>query len=223
MVPVNYRLGIPELDEHTDGIEEGTNLVIMGPSMSGKDSFAFSVLSEGIDAGDGTIYVTTKYSGEEVLEEYEGTGMDPERFGVVDCVSQNQGITEAAEEGNIKLTSSPNDMTGIGIKVSELLEEFYENKGLEHNRICLNSVSTLLMYSNLQTVFRFLHVFTGRIRSADALGVFLIDSEMHDQQEYSTLKQLFDGVIETRSGEGGNEARISGLSSGNSDWVSIKS
>lgn len=219
---MNYDLGIPELDDHTDGIDAGTNLLVMGPSMSGKDSFAYSVLSAGIEAGDGTIYVTTKYSGKEVMEDFEGAGIDTERFGVVDCVSQNQGITEAEEGGNIKLTSSPNDMTGIGIKVSELLEEFLENKGIEQNRICLNSVSTLLMYSNLQTVFRFLHVFTGRIRSADALGIFLIDSEMHDQQEYSTLKQLFDGVVETRAGDGGNEARVTGLRSGNSDWVGLQ-
>jgi len=29
----------------------------------------------------------------------------------------------------------------------------------------VHSLSTLLMYSDLQTVFRFLHVFTGRIRA----------------------------------------------------------
>lgn len=219
---MNYDLGIPELDDQIDGIDAGTNLLVMGPSMSGKDSFAFSVLSAGIEAGEGSIYVTTKYSGEEVMEEFEDAGIDPERFGVVDCVSQNQGMSQPADSANIKLTSSPNDMTGIGIKVSELLEEFLENKGIEQNRICLNSVSTLLMYSNLQTVFRFLHVFTGRIRSADALGIFLIDSEMHDQQEYSTLKQLFDGVVETRAGDGGNEARVTGLGGGNTDWFTLQ-
>jgi len=61
-------------------------------------------------------------------------------------------------------------MTGIGIKLSEYLQEFYETRGVTQNRVLLHSVSTLLMYSDLQTVFRFLHVFTGRIQSADALG-----------------------------------------------------
>jgi len=87
-------------------------------------------------------------------------------------------------------------MTGIGIKLSEFLEEFYERRGLQTNRVLLHSISTLLMYSDLQTVFRFLHVFTGRIQSADALGVYVVDSTAHDKQTMNTLKQLFDGVIE---------------------------
>jgi hypothetical protein len=61
----------------------------------------------------------------------------------------------------------------------------------------VHSLSTLLMYSNLQTVFRFLHVFTGRIQSVGALGLFAIDSTAHDEQTMNTLKQLFDGVITT--------------------------
>jgi len=51
------------------------------------------------------------------------------------------------------------------------------------------------MYADLQTVFRFLHVFTGRIQSVDGLGVFCIDSTSHDDQAMNTLTQLFDGVI----------------------------
>jgi hypothetical protein len=52
------------------------------------------------------------------------------------------------------------------------------------------------MYSDLQTVFRFLHVFTGRVQSVDGLGLFSIDSTAHDDQAMNTLKQLFDGIIE---------------------------
>jgi KaiC/GvpD/RAD55 family RecA-like ATPase len=87
-------------------------------------------------------------------------------------------------------------MTGIGIKLSEFLETFYERRGLQENRVLMHSISTLLMYSDLQTVFRFLHVFTGRIQSADGLGLYVVDSSAHDTQTMNTLKQLFDGVIE---------------------------
>ena len=53
------------------------------------------------------------------------------------------------------------------------------------------------MYSDLQTVFRFMHVFTSRIENADALGVHVIESTAHDAEALNTLKQLFDGVVET--------------------------
>jgi len=60
----------------------------------------------------------------------------------------------------------------------------------------VHSLSTLLMYSDLETVFRFLHVFTGRIQSVDGLGLFCIDSTAHEDQTTNTLTQLFDGIVE---------------------------
>jgi KaiC/GvpD/RAD55 family RecA-like ATPase len=87
-------------------------------------------------------------------------------------------------------------MTGIGNEFSELLEEFHADRGLERNRVLFHSITALLLYSNPETVFRFLHVFTGRIRSVGGLGVFVIESTAHDDQTMGTIQQLFDGVIE---------------------------
>ncbi|HMB46578.1 MAG TPA: recombinase RecA, partial [Candidatus Methanoperedens sp.] len=75
-----------------------------------------------------------------------------------------------------------------------------------------------LMYSNIQTVFRFLHVFTGRIKSIGGLGIYLIESGMHDEQAIATLKQLFDGIIEIRSENDTNFIRVVGLSSKPTPW-----
>jgi hypothetical protein len=142
--------------------------------------------------------VTTKDSAERVLDQYgKRIDYETEPVAVVDCVTRQQGVGDAAETELVKYASSPVDMTGIGIKLSEVLQSFTGERGLEQNRIMVHSLSTLLMYSNLQTVFRFLHVFTGRIQSVDALGLFAIDSTAHDDQTMNTLKQLFDGVIET--------------------------
>jgi archaellum biogenesis ATPase FlaH len=100
-------------------------------------------------------------------------------------------------------------MTGIGIKLSEFLQGFYQNRGIERNRVMLHSLSTLLMYADLQTVFRFLHVFTGRIQSVDGLGVFAIDDSAHDDQTMNTLKQLFDGIVTTQE-DGPTTVRLAG-------------
>jgi hypothetical protein len=140
-------------------------------------------------------------------------------LGIVDCVSKQQGMNPV-DSDEITYASSPKDMTGIGIQLSEFLEAFYKERGVQRNRILLHSLSTLLMYSNLQTVFRFLHVFTGRVQSADALGIFVIDSTAHDQQTMSTLKQLFDGQIEIREGDDQPELRLQGVGD-DSDWQPI--
>jgi hypothetical protein len=74
------------------------------------------------------------------------------------------------------------------------------------------------MYSNIQTVFRFLHVFTGRIKSTGALGIYVIESGMHDEQAIATLKQLFDGMIEIKSENDKNFIRVVGLSPKPTPW-----
>ncbi len=89
---------------------------------------------------------------------------------------------------------------------------------IKETRLCINSLSTILMYSNLQTVFRFLHVFTGRVKAANALGVYVIEDGMHDDKTIVTLKQLFDGMIEIREDDGDYQIRAIGLSPKPTAW-----
>ena len=216
---MTYKLGVDTLDQSVGEVDAGTNILVMAPPMEGIEEFGRSTVSHAIDEDEGVIYVTTKDSGDEVLGSYsEIEGYDPGSFGVVDCVSKDQGRDEIKQE-NVRMANSPSDLTGIGINVSQFLDEFWNEKGIERNLIYLNSVSTLLMYSDLQTVFKFLHVFTGRVDSVEGLGLFVIDSEMHEQQAYSTLKPLFDGMIELRQGDEGKEIRAKGLSSNPTDWT----
>jgi len=74
------------------------------------------------------------------------------------------------------------------------------------------------MYSNIQTVFRFMHVFTGRIKASGGLGIYVIESGMHDERAIATLKQLFDGMIEIKSENDMNFIRVVGLSSKPTPW-----
>lgn len=189
---------VPDAD-----LDPGTNLLISGPPMTGKRRVAFEILASGTDRDEGVIVVTTKDGARRVLSEYEDFVSNPDDadVGVVDCVTKQQGGSNLEDDRRVKYASSPVDMTGIGIKLSEFLEEFYEVQGHRRNRILLHSVSTLLMYSDLQTVFRFLHVFTGRVQSADGLGLYVIDSTAHDDQTMNTLKQLFDGIITVEEGD----------------------
>ncbi|MGA9400699.1 RAD55 family ATPase [Haladaptatus sp.] len=205
------------LGETFSGMEvsPGTNLLVAGPPMTGKRRLTFDVLAHGDDSG--TIIVTTKSTGKQVLSEYESRRTDGDSpIGIVDCVSKQQGMNPGPLDG-IEFASSPVDMTGIGIKLSEFLQRFYDS-GVRSNRIAFDSLSTLLMYSNLQTVFRFLHVFTGRVQSAEALGLFVIDSWAHDAKTLSTLRQLFDGEIEIREADDDeSEVRIKGIGP-TTDW-----
>lgn len=188
-----YELG-PDFEDTT--VEPGTNLLVSGPPLSGKRLLAFEALSTGANAGDGSVIITTRDSSDRVLADYRSLLENPDRthLGIVDCVTQHQGRS-LPDTDLVKHTSSPTDMTGIGIKFSEFIEEFYTERGVKKNRIAMDSLSTLLMYSDVQTVFRFMHVLTSRLEDADAIGVFVIESSAHDAETMNTLKQLFDGVV----------------------------
>jgi KaiC/GvpD/RAD55 family RecA-like ATPase len=189
-----------ELDPVLDGVtvDPGTNVLVSGPPLTGKRKLGMELLADGANAGEGSVIVTTRDSADRVVADYRSLLETPDEtpFGVVDCVTQHQGRS-VQDSPTVKYASSPVDMTGIGIKFSEYVEEFYSGRGLERNRVMFDSLSTLLMYADLQTVFRFMHVFTSRIESADALGIYTIESTAHDGEAMNTLKQLFDGVVET--------------------------
>ncbi len=198
---------LPDVLPDTE-IDPGTNVLIAGPPLTGKRQIALDILACGAKRGDGSVIVTTKDSAEKILDEFGNLTTGEADVGVVDCVTKQRGVGTIDDDPRIKYASSPVDMTGIGIKLSEFLEEFYEVREIHENRVLLYSISTLLMYSNLQTVFRFLHVFTGRIESANALGVYVIDSTAHDDQTMNTLKQLFDAIIKVEENIDGEEPVI---------------
>ena len=188
-----YTLG-PEFDSAT--VTPGTNILVAGPPLSGKRRLAFEALSRGVETREGSIIVTTRDSARRVLDTYGSVLASPESntVGFVDCVTRHQGRSPS-DTSLVKYASSPVDMTGIGINFSSFLQEFCTERELRQNRIVFDSLSTLLMYSDLQTVFRFMHVFTSRVDDANAIGLYTIDSTAHDIEAMNTLKQLFDGIV----------------------------
>jgi len=189
-----YELG-PAFGDRS--LDAGTNILVSGPPLSGKRRLAFEALAHGANDGEGSVIVTTRDSSDRVLTDFHSLLDDPANAhtGIVDCVTQHQGRSEQDTQ-TVKYASSPTDMTGIGIKFSEFLEEFYTGRNVTQNRVAVDSLSTLLMYSDLQTVFRFMHVLTSRIEDADALGIHVLESTAHDAETINTLKQLFDGAVE---------------------------
>ncbi|MFD1589189.1 RAD55 family ATPase [Halorientalis brevis] len=179
-------------------VDPGTNLLVAGPPLTGKRELAMRALERGSKAGEGSLIVTTRDNSKRIQEDFRSILSDPEaaNLGIVDCVTKHQGQSVRDSEV-VKYASSPVDMTGIGIKFSEFVEEFYRDRNVTKNRVMLDSLSTLLLYSNLQTVFRFMHVFTSRIENADAIGIHVIESTAHDEETMNTLKQLYDGVVRT--------------------------
>ncbi|MCE8423013.1 MAG: recombinase RecA [Candidatus Methanoperedens sp.] len=217
----DYTTGIKELDAEIGGIKKGSNIMLIGPPMSGKEVILYNIMYHGaVRNENAVISVTTRESANNIIEWFKENNLilPMSRIGIVDCVIKTLGGA-VNENESIKIASSPVDLTGIGVKISQFFEEFFMKKNIKKNQLHINSLSTILMYSNIQTVFRFLHVFTGRIKAAGAIGIYVIESGMHDDQSIATLKQLFDGMIEVKIENDRNFLRMVGLSPKPTRWL----
>ncbi len=216
----DYTTGIEELDNAIGGIKKGSNIMLIGPPMSGKEVILYSIMYHSVAKNENAVIsVTTRESATHILEWFKENKLilPLARVGIVDCVTKTLGGA-AIENENIKIASSPVDLTGIGVKISQFFEDFFMKKNIRKTQLHINSLSTILMYSNIQTVFRFIHVFTGRIKAAGALGIYVIESGMHDEQAIATLKQLFDGMVEIKSDNDKSFIRMVGLSPKPTPW-----
>lgn len=199
-------------------IPSGTSLLISGPPMVGKQALAIDVLAAGHRAGDGIMVITTGGRTTDVIDDLDRRveTLDREHIGVIDC-SGSDGQRAIADVATHRV-SSPSDLTGISIGTAKLFEHFstYDISNVRHGLI---SVSTLLQYLEVETVFKFLHVYTRRISETDGLGVFTLDSGSHDAQTVNTIKGEFDGLIELReTDDGEREGRIRGFTTASTGW-----
>ena len=200
-----------------DSLPSGAYM-LSGPAMSGKYEILLSSLAAGVQDGDGILLVTTNRDAASIADDFENRlGQVPPDLYIVDTVSDQQENPSNLQPDRIKKVSSPGDLTGIGIAVSEHIQRLV-SADTGRTRLGFYSLSTLLMYADIEGVFRFLHVLTGRVTSIDGLGLFAIDPTTHEESTINTLKQLFDGMIEVRGDGEEREIRIVGVPDASTEW-----
>lgn len=196
-----------------EGIRPGTTVLLSGPRHGGTRTLGLRMLN-GPD-GEGSILVSTNDRAERIADALARCGVDisPDCTAILDCV----GDEAPGVPARVLQVSSPSDLTGIGMRYSDIYREFGES-GIERVRTGIVSVSTLLSYGDLKTVGRFVHTLVGRINAVDGLGVFFVDPTMHDDRTVSTLTQFCSGRIDVREADEGSELRVRGLAGQSREW-----
>lgn len=201
-------------------VEPGSSILVSGPSMTGKEALMHDLLADGLRADEGAIAVTTGGTAEDAIADLTSRTTQVERthVGAIDCrANGNREERLLDQDGYVYSVSEPSDFTGIGVGITKCLDRF-DAKGIDRSRLALTSLSTMVTYADRQTVFKFCHVLSSRLDSADFLGLFLIDSNVHDEQTMAVLTQAFDGLLEVRERDGRREARLRGLQPEPTDW-----
>jgi len=91
---------------------------------------------------------------------------------------------------------SPEDLTGIGIEITSWLDDTKEPR-----LVTLENLSTLLMYHDSETLFRFLHIVKSRLESDDT-PLICIEDTTEDTPKVQPHMKLFDYIVFTRLSDG---------------------
>ena len=197
-----------ETAEHVRGELAGASNVLV---LAGADAHADDLCPQLLltDEPDQTnlLWVTYTNTPDSCMQSWlQHAGERPADVKVVSVGDMMRSATAAQSGGHgpspspmIDSVSNPADLTGLGIKISEQLQTWSHTAN--QTVACYDSLTTALQYVDLQTLYKFLHVLTGRFEAVGTTAHFHIDPAAHDEATVNTLKSLFDAVVEPRGGQ----------------------
>ena len=190
--------GIRPLDDALrGGFFKPANFLLIGAPLSLKKEVGLILLNGGLEREEAAIYISTSNTAEEIRAHWVEYGFKQSweqegRVKFVDCYSKMLSAT-APDTPSIRRVPSILDYTKLSVAVNEWCSSYFvKNTGV---RMMLDSLSSFLIYSSLQTVMRFLHIFLGQLRKQNVLGFFLLEEGAHDQVTFNQLKTFSNGAI----------------------------
>ncbi|MFC7140590.1 hypothetical protein ACFQMA_12230 [Halosimplex aquaticum] len=181
-------------------IHSGDNLLVMCPSFMGDESrVCLELLTPAPPAEVYALSVLFTQSPGDHLDAWQrSVGSLPARSRIVsvDADARSSTTERDADDPTVERVTSPQNLTRLGVRITDCLDEWGETAPDRQVSVCFQSVSTLLQYVELEQVFKFLDVLTERCRASGAISHYHLDPQAHDDQTIERLVGLFDGVFE---------------------------
>lgn len=196
------------------------DLLVAGPSRETVRPVPTRILARAAEPGDGAALVTTRDAARTLLDRVtrDVPALERDRVGVVDCTPTHDVVRANPRQRHWSVPS-PTDLTGASMAITECLETL-RDAGVERRHLLFDSLSTLLLSTDAETVFRYAHqvLLAG---GATGLSLFPIYTNVTDGTDFERLKHLFDGMVRVRRREGGREVRFAGMSGTPAGWVRL--
>lgn len=124
---------------------------------------------------------------------------------MIDCT--DFGHDDHASEAPTCTSTTPPDLTGVGICLSKGYDQFGTPGG---QMVLLDNLSTLLVYSEVDRVVRFVSTINNRIAELGDSTVQLLDTDVVDDVDKNKLLKLFSTVIQVKQADGETRFRLRG-------------
>jgi len=149
------------------------------------------------------VVVTTNQPYAILRKNYEKDGIDLSKVGFIDAITRYAvGEVPVGAKG-VRFTSSPSDLTQLGIAISDALKDMGGRKAA----ILIDSVSTMLIYLPSTSLSKFIHFVSSKLKILDMAGIFLAVEDGLDPTLLSQLTTFVDQVVNMDRDHGG-ESRV---------------
>ena len=181
---MDYRLAIDGSPETVPG---GTGVLLLHPSTGETDRIDTDFLKTDTDA---FLVVSTRTSAREVEQKLEYYDVDESKAVILDTISVERGYGRRSTD-HIHYVTAPDDLDGIVEKTGRFLEES-EGK----RRVSVDSVTEMAYYADEERALEAVEALLDLLDEHDAVGLFHLAPEVHDEAVVEAFEAVFDGVIE---------------------------
>jgi len=181
---MDYDLAIDGVPESVPG---GTALLLLHPSIGETDRVDTDFLSGG---NDRFMVVSTRTTAREVEQKLDYYEVDESNAVILDALSVERGYSRRSAP-HIHYASGPDDVGGI----VEHVEEFLTADDGPH-RITFDSLTELAYYADEARALDAAERLAALLDEHDAIGLFHLSSEVHDDETVAEFAALFDGTIQ---------------------------
>lgn len=191
--------GISGLDEILGGgIPTGSCVLLLEPPLIESRLFYLEYIYRGVCNGEPGMIVTMDYSPEALkirAGEYGwdmGAGEEKELLKWVDGYSLN-ARKEVESTSVIKRIGGSIALSDLTVGISNIQKDFSQS---DHYRFVFDSLSTLFIYNDPNTIYRFLRVIISKLRMSGGVGFLTLGEGMHDPHIEMTLRYMMDGTVQ---------------------------
>lgn len=183
-----------DVSEYANAVSENEIvLFVVSPSMSEYDLSEDLVTHFTRDQDALCIYVTVTKPSQTVDREFAAAGANTDNVFYIDCATALTGIT-VRRAGNVAYLK-PAELTDISISLSSIVDELPPDREAV---LMFDTLSTLTIYNETDTVSRFAHALMANVRQWPIKAVVFTIDEETDPLIRSRLTQFSDRTVEIR-------------------------
>ena len=181
---MEYELAIEGTPETVPG---GTGILLLHPSTGETDRIDTDFLKTDTD---NFLVVSTRTTAREVKQKLEYYDVDEQCADILDTLSIERGYSRRSSE-NVHYVAAPDDVDAIVNQVACFLEN-HDGK----RRVSFDSITELAYYAGEQPALEAVERILAELEEHDAIGIFHLSEEVHDDEVVDQFRALFDGVVD---------------------------